>query len=64
MASVTTELAAEWGLAPDLLPALPERALRLLRQRFVRDRSVRSLVRDLRALIGAALADGHGPARH
>lgn len=64
LASVIAEMAGHWLMPADLLPALPERALRLLRANFARTASVRQLARDARALIGAALADGRGPSRH
>lgn len=46
-----------------MLPDLPRRAERLLRERFARSRSVRDLARDARRLLGTAMAD-HRPQRH
>ena len=48
-------LAARWQLPVSLLPELPERALRVLRQSFNRHRSLRSFKRNVEAVIGALL---------
>lgn len=64
LASITDRLAAEWQIAPELIPDLPARALKILRGEFARGRSVRQLARHARALLGAALADRGGPTRH
>lgn len=63
LASVIAGMAAGWEVAPAMLPDLPGRARQLLRERFARDRSVRMLARNARALIGAVLADSGGPRR-
>lgn len=64
LASVIASMASSWEITPAMLPDLPVRACRLLRERFARDRSVHALARNARALIGAALADSGGPRRH
>ncbi len=58
LASAYAEIAVGWDVPISSLPDLPGRAVRLLKVRFVRDRSLRVLARDARALLGAMLADG------
>ena len=46
LASAYAEIAAGWDVPTSSLPDLPGRAVRLLKVRFVRDRSLRVLARD------------------
>ena len=64
LASIVASLAVEWDVSASMLPDLPPRALRLLRERFLRQPSIRQLAQDVRAVVTARLADGKGPKRH
>ncbi|WP_298671505.1 AAA family ATPase [uncultured Sphingomonas sp.] len=63
LTSVIRETAKRWEVPVTMLPDLPVGAVTLLRDRFARHPSIRALARDTRALLTAALADGHGPRR-
>lgn len=64
LASVLAELRRGWDLPAEIDLPLPVRARRLLRDRFVRDRSIRALALRTRGIVGAMLADGAILRRH
>ncbi len=58
LASVLRDLAKQWDLPRLIELTLPSRAAGLLRQHFIRDRSIRMLSRCAGSIVGAMLADG------
>lgn len=63
LVSLVRDIAANWEVPPGILPELPPAAFQLLRRRFMGKPSVRDLARNVRAVLGGLLADGHGPSR-
>ena len=61
IAGLLRDLADNWQLPFDYLPAMPAEALRVLRQTFVRHRSVRLLKRHLETVVAAILPTRRSP---
>lgn len=62
--SVLIELGKKWHFPPTIQVMLPARAINLLQKHFNRDRSIRSLARRSREVVGAMLMDGQIIQRH
>lgn len=55
LASLHAAIAKDWGVAREMIPEPPERALDILREAFVRRKSVRALRRHLEQVLGAMI---------
>ena len=55
MAAILLDLAAAWKVPREMLPDLPVRAVQVLRDRFVKTRSVRRLRRHLEKVVAAMI---------
>ncbi len=56
LAALVAAIARDWGVPQSALPRLPKRAITVLRQAFVRTRSVRLLRRHVESVLGSMLS--------
>ncbi|WP_161978390.1 AAA family ATPase [Sphingomonas oligophenolica] len=59
--TIGSNLAKRWGVPAAAIPALPPRAIRVLRATFAQKRSVRSLRQNIEQLMAAAIPRDRGP---